>query len=1149
MKDLWQPEMSQAGSKAALLAHQKGSDLNLWQPTASADGGSAAALAFRNKGLSPQLDRGYTKDGRNASLLAATQSHNQGRARAGSTPVPRPAAYPDSHNSGKNALSAATVSHRASTRESKKMEPDGWSSEANQAARVQNMRGVDREMYTEHPNLEPTSEEKHNAALHASAISMAKQMMEHQNRSSTPEISNAHVGPAGAEVAHKRNQSSLSQTDLKQEAIKYIHLQDAAHKLAQERLAKVEKDMEPERYREHYGYGKNANQTSPKKTRSRRSVRGRGRKRASSEGQYFDDSSDEEQAQRIRSQMSQLSTAQNTVDDRKRQADRERLMAAAEKRVQSRMHDMDEKVFLETGKPSQAMMDDWETKAREKAERERAERDSQPVGKTHIGGGKYMDQADIEAIAAARLKPTLDELNETAEKRRARDEEMARERDQAHTAKMEEKIQKDEQKAEFKRIKGQYDSTHTLPFTNKSLDQDKAAAKREKEERKAAQRAEKEEARARKSEDVKGRKSEDKHRGRDLTRDGGAAVVGGTAAGVAVAGAEDPAQKKVEPAAADESKEQGGRTMFDRIVERLKGRPDLPEDKAQPVEKVADEPAHEKPVLETAGAHDKPTTTEEEPRTVPTVGAGEVSDKPTFLDYSADEHGDEAAVPFDPSAGTTGAAATHETAGEPTVSQPEPIAQHPQFEFEDEEEQRGRTRGAFSAAMLGVGGAGAATAAVVAGRRHRDDEEGAEVSSLSDEEDDDRVGELGHAGASDLASPPIVAGNKRPDLERHISTIDHSSGESDANDYDDEFADSEDDEGGEIFGKPTTLAHVDDHGPAIAREEPIITRDEPVAPVHEAPAVQETPTVQKEQPAAVQQPPLVVDTSRQPEAEEAAPVSPLAGLPRDAEGNIVLVKKGASPSSPHMRIGAPRSADPVSPPTETATPAPATAPAPAPAVKTGPSEESKTTPQAAEKEERSSRGFKGFLNKLRSKSKNEGHNKLHKNRAASDEQTEKEKPFQGGAKYTGAGTENTNANMNGNGDEKEEFLTPVTTTSAGREANGLPAEHVGTDGQIGDSQHISGLGGDPRAGSPSSFQRRHDKDLEGLDDASSSGTEEGDVTRGRQGKGKGRAGAESDDEQFEEARDHFDESLAPPPAFTGQKSESPVRETRFHERF
>lgn len=455
MREPWQPETSAAGVKAAAKAQKDGGNLDLWQPSASAAGNSAAVLAMRVKDLSPQIDRGYTDTGRTNSLAAAKQSHIVGRRRAGSVPAPVAPRYPDSQNSTKNALNAAVVSHRTS-----RMAPDGWDSEANQAARIKNLGGrMDRAMFGEHPPVEPELEEqRHQAALRASAVSMAKQMYEYQDRAATPTDKTGISGGAGAgaEVAHRRNLSATSQPDIKEEALKYIHLQDAAHKIAQERLAKLDKDMSENRYREYYGYG----DTSPKK--SRLSVRRR--PRASSEGDKdLDDSDDERRARRIRSQMSQLSTGLNTVDVKQRQQDRAKLMAAAEKRVHARMHDMDEKVFQETGMVSQSMMDEWEAKAREKAELQKVEREkTNPTGKVAIGGGRFMDQAEIEAIAAAKLKPTLDEINETAEKMRARDEEMKRQQDLNETAQMEEKIKQQQQKAEFKKIKGKLATLYTI---------------------------------------------------------------------------------------------------------------------------------------------------------------------------------------------------------------------------------------------------------------------------------------------------------------------------------------------------------------------------------------------------------------------------------------------------------------------------------------------------------------------------------------------------------------------------------------------------------------------------------------------------------------------------------------------------------------
>ncbi|KAI7273097.1 hypothetical protein KC335_g3599, partial [Hortaea werneckii] len=110
--------------------------------------------------------------------------------------------------------------------------------------------------------------------------------------------------------------------------------------------------------------------------------------------------------------------------------------------------------------------------------------------------------------------------------------------------------------------------------------------------------------------------------------------------------------------------------------------------------------------------------------------------------------------------------------------------------------------------------------------------------------------------------------------------------------------------------------------------------------------------------------------------------------------------------------------------------------------------------------------------------------------------------------------------------------------------------------------------------SESSF-RRHEGDLRDVDDVSSSGAEEDDLTRGRGGSGSGarvlgtgernepagkksgegnapklsldRAEGEDDDDQFYESTDHFDSSTLAPPTFTASKSESPSRATKFKE--
>lgn len=84
--------------------------------------------------------------------------------------------------------------------------------------------------------------------------------------------------------------------------------------------------------------------------------------------------------------------------------------------------------------------------------------------------------------------------------------------------------------------------------------------------------------------------------------------------------------------------------------------------------------------------------------------------------------------------------------------------------------------------------------------------------------------------------------------------------------------------------------------------------------------------------------------------------------------------------------------------------------------------------------------------------------------------------------------------------------------------------------------------------SDSSF-RRHDTDLHSI--SSESSDEQLPTTRPTARRGRSSISAISGDEdEFEEARDHFDETLAPPPTFGGQqKTQSPARETKFQEEF
>ena len=457
---------------------------------------------MRMKGLSPHVDRGVDKDGEKRAMMAATQSMASGRRRAGSTPIVANPAYPDSANSATNALKAATTVSRNG-----KPQPGPVSSTGPQMdmTRIHNqsITNMRREMYTANPPVAPEIEEKNRqTTLRASAVAMAKQMYDLQQKQIAEA---AELGPSDSRYAatnvHNRPQSTISSDDGKPNP-QYANLQEAAQKLAAERLAKLHDEHAS--YRSYYG-----TQPAPQK---RMSLRGRPRRRASSDGDLGDN--DEENARQIRNQMSLFTGKLDQVDNKKRQKDRDSLLAVAQRNVRASMTGMDQKVYNETGKISPAMMEEWEAKARAKAQ---AESETRMVnhGRVNIGGGKFLDQSEIDAIAAAKVQPTLDEITTKAEKDRARDEELRQmqlERERIEREKnMDDRTRANQTKEEWKRFKGRcpkdFKGFNILTF---HAEEEKREAKARKDAEKAKKDAEKaKRAEEKRLEKEKKRKSKD----------------------------------------------------------------------------------------------------------------------------------------------------------------------------------------------------------------------------------------------------------------------------------------------------------------------------------------------------------------------------------------------------------------------------------------------------------------------------------------------------------------------------------------------------------------------------------------------------------------------------------------------------------------
>ncbi|KIX00226.1 uncharacterized protein Z518_10365 [Rhinocladiella mackenziei CBS 650.93] len=446
MDPMWKPELSQVGSQAAAAAHKDAAPVEIWKAPDTEHGASAAWSALQNQKSPPAIaERHVSTDGRQKALLAATASLSAGRRRAESAPIrPSPQTHPGTGIGGSAwALKAAESSHRGHISSSPSRAPtDGSNLSGADVAKVQNMarNNVSRQMYSSNPPVSiEVEEKKRQEMLRASAVAMARKMFviqqEQFDEAKGIRRSESHYA---AYTARRRAQSDVMNKTASKEEVppRYENLEETARRLAQDRLAKLQD--EHAEYRQYYGQ-----QTPPQ--RSRLTLR-RGRRTLSLQDH---DESDEEQSRKIRTQMSFFQSKLAEVDSKKRQADRDALLAIAHKNVTARMNAMDEKVFSETGKTSPQQRELWERQARERAQRESDDRLIN-AGKVHVGGGKYLEQSEVDAIAKARLQPTLDEITEKAEQQRARDEELKLELERQKAEAEAEKQRQAEIKAEQK---------------------------------------------------------------------------------------------------------------------------------------------------------------------------------------------------------------------------------------------------------------------------------------------------------------------------------------------------------------------------------------------------------------------------------------------------------------------------------------------------------------------------------------------------------------------------------------------------------------------------------------------------------------------------------------------------------------------------
>lgn len=434
---LWQPEQSRNGAKAAVLAVKDGVKVEIWKPEPSIWGNSAANQAFkveRSGALSPPIDHGYGVLGRQGSLLAAAGAMSGNRRRSDSMPV---ATHPADASASANALSAATHANNPS----KKPRPSHFATSGTSPFTT-----MPKEMFTSHPPVGPEVDEKRRSdVLHASAVAMAKQMYQMQQKQIDQTKAQRGDGQSAAVSAHGRQKSTSNLSDEVQ-PMRFNSLQEAAQKLAQERLAKLHDDHAQAReYRNYYG--------DDFRPTSRLSIRNRVRRRASSDGTLDED---REQSQKIRAQMSLFSSTLSQVDEKKRQKDREALLAIAQRNVTAKLHVMDEKVFNDTGKIAPSQMKEWQIQAHAMAKKNSDAR-MDNYGKVDIGVGKFVEQSVVNAAAARNVRPVLDEINDKAEKERVRQAELKLEQDAKKRTAETMKLREKEVKEINKKLKGKFE--------------------------------------------------------------------------------------------------------------------------------------------------------------------------------------------------------------------------------------------------------------------------------------------------------------------------------------------------------------------------------------------------------------------------------------------------------------------------------------------------------------------------------------------------------------------------------------------------------------------------------------------------------------------------------------------------------------------
>ena len=327
------------------------------------------------------------RDERSHSLLAARGAVSAARPRSLSSPVLKQPTSEQPRGNGNDARHDTTT-HRWEFEPERKSADDG----AVLSSTISPL------MYTANPPVALEVEEKRKEEeLHASAVAMAKTMFNNQSKLTESFL---------------HEDDDLLSTSPSGPTEQHPNLHEAAYKLAQERLAKLSDEHQKNRgFRDHY--------VPPAAVPRRRfTVSGRLRKRSSSDGD------DEGQwKNRLSNRASLTATDRAEADAMERERDRAKVLAAAQRNVRSQLDGIDKSVADRTGMMPPSTKGVWASRAQAIAQAKAAAAaapEGPHEGERNVGGGRYVAQDEIEAVARENLKPLLLEIDERAEKERER---------------------------------------------------------------------------------------------------------------------------------------------------------------------------------------------------------------------------------------------------------------------------------------------------------------------------------------------------------------------------------------------------------------------------------------------------------------------------------------------------------------------------------------------------------------------------------------------------------------------------------------------------------------------------------------------------------------------------------------------------------